>query len=38
MLYLASGPGYAAAEGAERGASVIGVDVAPAMVALASRN
>jgi SAM-dependent methyltransferase len=37
MLDLASGPGYAAAEGAERGASVVGVDVAPAMVALATR-
>jgi SAM-dependent methyltransferase len=37
MLDLASGPGYVAAEGAERGASVVGVDVAPAMVALAAR-
>jgi SAM-dependent methyltransferase len=38
MLDLATGPGYGAAEGAERGASVIGVDVAPAMVALAARR
>ena len=37
MLDLASGPGYVAAEGADRGASVVGVDVAPAMVALAAR-
>jgi SAM-dependent methyltransferase len=37
MLDLASGPGYAAAEGTERGASVVGLDVAPAMVELAAR-
>ena len=37
MLDLASGPGYVAARGAERGASVIGVDVAGAMVSLARR-
>ena len=35
MLDLASGPGYVAARAAERGASVVGVDVAEAMVALA---
>lgn len=35
VLDLATGPGYAAAEAAERGAAVIGVDVAPAMVQLA---
>ena len=28
MLDLATGPGYAAARGAERGASVVGVDIA----------
>ena len=37
MLDLATGPGYAAARGAERGAPVVGVDVAKAMVALAAR-
>ncbi len=37
MLDLATGPGYAAARGAERGASVVGVDVAGAMVSLARR-
>ena len=35
MLDLATGPGYVAARGAERGASVVGVDVAGAMVSLA---
>ncbi len=33
VLDVATGPGYAAATAAERGASVDGVDVAPAMVA-----
>ena len=37
MLDLATGPGYVAARGAERGASVVGVDVAGAMVSLAGR-
>lgn len=37
LLDLASGPGYVAARGAERGASVIGVDVAGAMISLALR-
>ncbi len=35
MLDLATGPGYVAARGAERGASVVGVDVARAMISLA---
>jgi SAM-dependent methyltransferase len=35
VLDVATGPGYAAARAAERGASVVGVDVAPAMVGLA---
>jgi ubiquinone/menaquinone biosynthesis C-methylase UbiE len=37
MLDVACGPGYAAVEGARRGASVVGVDIAEAMVALAAR-
>jgi ubiquinone/menaquinone biosynthesis C-methylase UbiE len=37
VLDVASGPGYAAAQAAERGASVVGVDIAEAMTALASR-
>jgi SAM-dependent methyltransferase len=37
VLDLATGPGYVAARAAARGASVVGVDVAPAMVALAGR-
>ena len=37
MMDLASGPGYVAGRAAERGASVIGVDVAGAMVSLARR-
>lgn len=37
LLDLATGPGYAAAQAAERGASVVGVDVAGAMVSLARR-
>jgi SAM-dependent methyltransferase len=36
-LDLATGPGYVAAQAAERGASVVGVDVAAAMLALARR-
>jgi SAM-dependent methyltransferase len=36
VLDVATGPGYAAAEAAARGASVIGVDVAEAMVRLAA--
>jgi SAM-dependent methyltransferase/pimeloyl-ACP methyl ester carboxylesterase len=35
VLDVASGPGYATARAAERGASVIGVDIAQGMVALA---
>ena len=37
MLDLASGPGYVAARGAERGAPVVGLDVARAMISLARR-
>jgi SAM-dependent methyltransferase len=37
MLDVATGPGYAAAQGADRGASVVGIDIAEAMVVLASR-
>ena len=37
LLDLATGPGYVAARAAEHGASVIGVDVAGAMIALADR-
>jgi SAM-dependent methyltransferase len=37
VLDLATGPGYAAAEAAALGASVVGVDAAPAMVELARR-
>ena len=37
ILDVATGPGYAAAAAAVRGASVVGVDVAAAMVALARR-
>jgi ubiquinone/menaquinone biosynthesis C-methylase UbiE len=37
VLDLASGPGYVAARAAERGASVVGVDVAEAMISLARR-
>ncbi|HEX2468816.1 MAG TPA: class I SAM-dependent methyltransferase [Solirubrobacterales bacterium] len=36
-LDVATGPGYVAARAAERGASVIGIDVAEAMVSLAKR-
>jgi SAM-dependent methyltransferase len=35
VLDIATGPGYAAGRAAGRGASVIGTDIAPAMVALA---
>ena len=38
LLDVASGPGYVAAAAAERGAEVIGVDFAAAMVAEASRR
>ena len=37
VLDVASGPGYGAAAAAERGASVIGVDVAEGMISLARR-
>ena len=37
LLDVATGPGYAAAQAAERGGSVVGVDIADEMVALASR-
>jgi SAM-dependent methyltransferase len=37
VLDLATGPGYVAARAAERGATVIGVDIAETMVALARR-
>lgn len=37
VLDIGSGPGYAAAQAAGRGASVVGVDVATAMVQLARR-
>jgi ubiquinone/menaquinone biosynthesis C-methylase UbiE len=37
LLDVATGPGYAAARAAERGGSVVGVDIADEMVALASR-
>lgn len=37
LLDVASGPGHLAAEAAQRGANVTGVDLAPEMVALASR-
>ena len=37
LLDLATGPGYVAARAAEHGASVIGVDVAGAMIALAGQ-
>jgi ubiquinone/menaquinone biosynthesis C-methylase UbiE len=36
LLDVATGPGYAAARAAERGASVIGVDISREMIALAS--
>jgi ubiquinone/menaquinone biosynthesis C-methylase UbiE len=37
VLDVASGPGHVAASAAERGASVVGVDVAEAMISLARR-
>jgi SAM-dependent methyltransferase len=37
VLDVAAGPGYVAARAAERGASVVGVDIAEAMVSLARR-
>ena len=37
VLDLATGPGYVAAKAAERGAAVVGVDIAAAMVSLAGR-
>jgi SAM-dependent methyltransferase len=37
VLDLATGPGYVAAAAARRGASCVGVDIAPGMVALARR-
>jgi ubiquinone/menaquinone biosynthesis C-methylase UbiE len=37
LLDVASGPGYVAARAAERGASVVGVDIAEAMIARARR-
>lgn len=37
VLDVATGPGYVAAQAAERGASVVGADVAAAMVSLAQR-
>jgi SAM-dependent methyltransferase len=37
VLDLATGPGYVAGRAAERGAAVVGVDVAPAMVSIAAR-
>jgi SAM-dependent methyltransferase len=37
VLDVASGPGYVAAAAAERGASVIGVDIAEGMISLARR-
>jgi len=37
LLDVATGPGHLAARAAERGASVVGVDVSPAMVEIAQR-
>jgi ubiquinone/menaquinone biosynthesis C-methylase UbiE len=37
VLDVASGPGYVAATAAERGASVVGMDIAEAMISLARR-
>jgi SAM-dependent methyltransferase len=36
VLDVATGPGYVAARAAQRGASVLGLDISPAMVAMAS--
>ncbi len=38
VLDVATGPGYAASKAVDRGAVVVGVDLAPAMVALAQRS
>ena len=38
VLDVATGPGYAAARAAQRGASVVGMDIADAMVSLAHRR
>jgi SAM-dependent methyltransferase len=38
VLDIASGPGYVAEKAAERGASVVGVDIAEAMLSLARRR
>jgi SAM-dependent methyltransferase len=38
VLDVATGPGYAAAKATERGASVVGVDIAPAMIQLARQR
>ena len=38
MLDVATGPGYVAAEAAERGAAIIGLDIAEAMLSLARRR
>ena len=38
VLDVATGPGYAAGKAAARGASVVGVDAAPAMVRLARQR
>jgi ubiquinone/menaquinone biosynthesis C-methylase UbiE len=38
VLDVATGPGYVAGKAVDRGAAVIGVDIAPAMVALAQRS
>ena len=38
VLDVATGPGWVAAEAAERGASVVGVDVAEAMIAMRRRR
>jgi len=38
VLDVATGPGWVAAEAAERGASVVGVDVAEAMIAMRWRR
>ena len=37
VLDVATGPGYAASKAVDRGAAVVGVDIAPAMIELAQR-
>src|SRR5215831_13156265 len=37
VLDVATGPGYVAGEASQRGAEVVGIDVADAMVSLAAR-